>query len=125
MEKWNNLEILVVEDDEDNLEFLRCLLSKRGATVYLANTGKKALEIIMQNKGIKVVLMDIRLPDINGLETTQKIKAIKPNIPIIAQTAYALYNDKEMCLEHGCDDYVSKPIDKDVLFKKINNYIYS
>ncbi len=125
MEKWNNLEILVVEDDNDNMEFLRCLLTKMGAVVHLAKTGTKAIELIKQEKNIQVILMDIRLPDIDGLETTQKIKALKPNIPIIAQTAYALYNDREMCLTNGCDDYISKPINKDVLIKKINNYIYN
>lgn len=125
MEKWDNLEILIVEDDDDNMEFLRCLLTKNGAIVHLAKTGTRAIELVKQEKGIQVVLMDIRLPDIDGLKTTQKIKAIKPNIPVIAQTAFALYNDKEMCLANGCDDYVSKPINKDVLIKKINSYIYS
>lgn len=125
MEKWKDLSILVVEDNYDNMEFLRCLLHKHGAKVHLAKTGKEAVDLILHDKSIQIVLMDIRLPDIDGFETTQKIKAIRPDIPIIAQTAYAMYNDRELCLKNGCDDYISKPLDKDVLFQKINNYIYN
>jgi CheY-like chemotaxis protein len=68
--------------------------------------------------------MDIRLPQMDGFETTQQIKSINPNIPVIAQTAYALYNDCDICLKNGCDDYIAKPLKKDILFKKINHYIY-
>lgn len=124
MEKWNHLNILVVEDDADNLEFLRCLLSKYGADVFLAKNAKKALEYIISKPQIQIVLMDIRLPDMDGLKATQKIKAIRPDIPIIAQTAYAMYNDRDLCLANGCDDYISKPLSKDLLFDKINKYIY-
>ena len=80
---------------------------------------------VVNNDNIKIVLMDIRLPDIDGFEATKKIKKLKPNLPIIAQTAYAMYNDKEMCLQNGCDDYISKPLNKSVLFEKINNYLYN
>jgi PAS domain S-box-containing protein len=125
IEKWKGLEILVVEDDPDNLEFIKRLLTKQGANVFIAKTGTDAVNMIINNDTIKIVLMDIRLPDIDGFEATQRIKTIKPELPIIAQTAYAMYNDREMCLENGCDDYISKPLDKDVLFKKINNYIYN
>jgi len=125
IEKWHNLEILIVEDDADNLEFLKRILIKQGAKVFIAKTGTDAVNSIIKNDSIKIVLMDIRLPDIDGFEATQRIKALKPNIPIIAQTAYAMYNDKEMCLENGCDDYISKPLDKAILYEKINNYIYN
>jgi two-component system cell cycle response regulator DivK len=127
MTKLNTLEnsnILIVEDDEDNLDFLRRLLVKHGANVLLAKSGEEAIDVVKSNKQINVVLMDIRLPDMDGFETTQKIKEINPNLPIIAQTAYAMFNDKDKCLEKGCDGYVSKPIDKDILFKKIKQYIY-
>lgn len=125
IEKWKDLEILVVEDDADNLEFIKRLLAKHGAKVFVAKTGVDAVNTIINNDTIKIVLMDIRLPDIDGFEASQRIKALKPELPIIAQTAYAMYNDREMCLENGCDDYISKPLDKVVLFEKINNYIYN
>ncbi|MEA2107214.1 MAG: response regulator [Bacteroidota bacterium] len=124
LQKWDNIKILVVEDNTDNLEFLRTLLEKNGAIVLSARTGEEAVEIIKQDETIQIVLMDIQLPQMNGLETTQIIKAINPDIPVIAQTAYALYDDCDICLKNGCDDYVPKPLKKDVLFEKINHYIY-
>jgi len=125
MKSLENINILIVEDDADNLEFLRRLLHKFGANVSLAKSGEEAIEQIKENDKIKIVLMDIRLPNMNGFETTQKIKALKPTLPVIAQTAYAMYNDKELCLQNGCDDYISKPLNKDILFQKINQYIYN
>jgi len=124
VEKWEQIKILIVEDNEDNLVFLQTLLEKNGATVLTAKTGEKAVDIIQNDKTIQIVLMDIRLPQMDGFETTRKIKAINPNVPVIAQTAYALYNDYEICLKNGCDDYIAKPLKKDILFKKINHYIY-
>jgi CheY-like chemotaxis protein len=125
MKSLENVEILVVEDDEDNLEFLRRLLMKFGANVVVARTGEEAVGLVKTNEQIKIVLMDIRLPDIDGFETTQKIKKLKPKLPVIAQTAYAMYDDREICLANGCDDYISKPLDKDILFEKIIHYIYN
>jgi PAS domain S-box-containing protein len=121
---FKNVTILIVEDDLDNLEFLRQLLVKYEANVLLANSGEEALSIVKANKQIKLVLMDIRLPDMDGFETTRKIKKMCPKLPVIAQTAYAMSNDRENCLKNGCDDYVSKPLNKSILFKKINQYIY-
>jgi len=125
MKTFDELNILVVEDDKDNLDYLRRLLIKLGANVASARTGEEAIEIIKSNSQIKVVLMDIRLPDMDGFETTRVIKKLKPNLPVIAQTAYAMYNDREKCLENGCDDYISKPLNKDILIEKINQYIYN
>lgn len=125
MKTLENVYILIVEDDEDNLEFLRRLLIKFGANVVIARTGEEAINVVKSNKLIKIVLMDIRLPDIDGFETTRKIKKQNPKLPVIAVTAYAMYNDRELCLKNGCDDYISKPLDKDILLKKIIHYIYN
>ncbi|NOQ25988.1 MAG: PAS domain-containing protein [Bacteroidales bacterium] len=122
---FENTTILIVEDDLDNLEFLRQLLVKYEANVLLANSGEEAISIVKSNKQINLVLMDIRLPDMDGFETTRRIKKISPKLPVIAQTAYAMSNDRENCLKNGCDDYVSKPLNKSILFKKINQYIYN
>lgn len=125
MKTWSNLRILVVEDDADNLEFLVRLLQLNGVKVIVARTGNEAIEKIKNDSLIKIVLMDIKLPDIDGFETTRQIKLLRPNIPVIAQTAYALYEDRERCIQNGCDDYISKPLKKAVLFEIINKYIYN
>lgn len=123
MKKWDNLRILVVEDEANNLEFLTRLLQQNGANTIAVRTGTEAIEQIKNDSLIKIVLMDIKLPDIDGFETTRQIKALRPNIPVIAQTAYALYEDRELCIKNGCDDYISKPLKKTVLFELINKYI--
>ena len=69
-----------------------------------------------------MVLMDIKLPGINGLEATAEIKKFRPHLPIIAQTAYTLIGDREKALEAGCDEYISKPIDKEKLFSLIKSF---
>ncbi|MFC2104965.1 PAS domain-containing protein, partial [Bacteroidota bacterium] len=125
MKTLKNATILIVEDNEDNLEFLSRLLIRYEAKIVVAKTGEEAIEIVKSNDEINIVLMDIRLPDIDGFETTQEIKKINPKLPVIAQTAYAMFNDRELCLKNGCDDYISKPLDRDVLFQKINHYIYN
>jgi CheY-like chemotaxis protein len=72
---------------------------------------------------IDIVLMDIQMPQMNGLKATKAIKAIRSDIPVLAQTAYALDGDMEKFLNEGCDDYISKPIDSDILIGKIRNLI--
>jgi len=74
-----------------------------------------------KNPDISLVLMDIRLPDISGLDVTKKMKEARPTLPIIAQTAYALKSDKKKSLEAGCDDYISKPINYQELLRIIDN----
>ena len=67
--------------------------------------------------------MDIQLPDINGIELTKKMKAINPEVPIIAQTAFASEYDKAKCLEAGCDNYITKPIEKQAMMELIDSYL--
>jgi CheY-like chemotaxis protein len=67
--------------------------------------------------------MDLKMPVMNGLEATQKIKSKFPDLPVIAQTAYSTDDDKDLALEYGCDDFISKPIKKESLFKLINKYL--
>ncbi len=121
--KWENKSILIVEDDETSYKFLKEILKKSKIKIYHANNGKKALEICKNTNDINLILMDIQLQGLNGYEITKKIKQINPNLPIIAQTANAMDDDKRKCLDAGCDDYVSKPIDKKILLKKIQNII--
>lgn len=117
-----NVKILIVEDDEFNAEYLIEILSNSDFDITHTSYGHKAIEICTQQP-IDLVLMDIRLPDISGYEVTALIKRQKPEIKIIAQTAYATHEDKDAALEAGCDDYLSKPIKRELLLTRIKHHL--
>ena len=121
----NLVDILLVEDDLVSKEFLEALLESTHAKVFVAKSGKEAIELLNQHKTFDCVLMDIRLPDINGFDITVEFKKVNKDIPVIAQTAFAMADDKTKCKIAGCDDYISKPIDRDELFEKIDNILFS
>lgn len=123
MDKFKTARILIVEDDLDNLEYLKRLMKMKGLDVVSASSGEEAVSIVQNDKSINLVLMDILLPQMSGYEATLLIKEINPDLPVIAQTANAMHNDREKCLENGCDDYISKPINKDLLYRKIFNLL--
>ena len=79
--------------------------------------------MFQENNQVSIVLMDIQLPDTNGFVLTEKFKTYKPDVPVIAQTAYAMTNDKINAIETGCDDYISKPIDSKELLTLMNKYL--
>ena len=117
------LTILIAEDDESNFYYLYELLAELNYTILRAKNGAEAVEICKNNPTVCLVFMDIKMPVMDGFEATYEIKKIRPQIPIIAQTAFAMADDKETALSKGCDDYLSKPIDPEVLISKIKKYI--
>lgn len=104
--------ILIVEDDEINFVYLSEIFSNTSAKIIRAYTGREAIEICNENDEISFVLMDIKLPEIDGYEATKEIKKIRPQLPIIAQTAYALPHDERKAYSVGCDGYIAKPVYK-------------
>lgn len=114
-----NKTVLIVEDDIANSEFLNEILSTKNLNLLKAATGLETLELVKDNPNIDLILMDIRLPDISGLELTKQIKREYLGIKIIAQTAYASPQDIKECLEAGCDNYISKPVS----VKKMNDLL--
>jgi CheY-like chemotaxis protein len=113
--------ILIVEDEEINWLYLHEILRKSANTLN-AVTGAQAVEYINTHPEIEIVLMDIKLPDINGLELTRIIKQINSKIVVIAQTAFALSGDREKAMEAGCSDYITKPVKKEDLLNLISLY---
>jgi len=119
---WKNKSILIAEDEDGNYRFLEMSLAKTNAKLYRARNGIEAIELF-QKKDLDLILMDIKMPKMDGLEATRRIRKIDEKIPIIAQTAFAMENDQKMSIEAGCNDYLSKPIRKPKLLSVIKNYI--
>jgi PAS domain S-box-containing protein len=104
-----NLTILVAEDDTTSQIYISELLRGKCKKVFFAENGKEAVQLFSENPEIDLVLMDMKMPVMDGYKATEKIKEINPDAVVIAQTAYALSGDKEKILEAGCDDYLPKP----------------
>ena len=118
------LKILIADDDKVS-EFLIYLTVKLFASEILkAQTGAETVEICRENPDIDLILMDIRMPDLDGYDATKKIRQFNNNVVIVAQTAYGLIGDKEKALEVGCNDYLVKPINKSDLIAVIYKYFY-
>ncbi|MDF1551268.1 MAG: ATP-binding protein, partial [Bacteroidales bacterium] len=116
-------QILIAEDEEFNFLYLTELLRGLGLDILHANTGMEAIEMVIANPNISLVLMDLKMPGLNGLEATKKIKKIRPELSIIAQTAYAMVEDREKAINAGCDNYISKPINRADFLNMIRKYI--
>lgn len=114
--------ILVAEDEDINFLYAKEILERHNLKVIRAKDGNEAVKICLNDSSIDLVLMDIKMPFLNGYEATQKIKEIKPSLPIIALTAYAMDSDKDKAKEAGCDGHVSKPINTKELFSIIEMY---
>ncbi len=121
-ERWNDLRVLVAEDNEDSFLYLQILLEKRVKKLDHAIDGLQAVKMAMDND-YDLILMDIKMPEIDGLEATRHIKLKKPGVVIIAQTAYAMPEEKEQALGFGCDGYVTKPVKKELLFEIIEKKV--
>ena len=119
---WEGKTVLVAEDEEINFLFIDTILSSTNATVIHAWNGKQAVEYIEKNNAVDLILMDIKMPIMDGLTATKKIKSLHPTLPIIAQTAYTLSDDREKCKEIGCDGYLTKPIRKNELLSALMNH---
>ncbi len=120
---WQGKSILIADDELHNFIIIEKSLQKTGIKVYHAENGEQAVEIFKQHPEINVILMDIRMPEMGGLEATKYIRSVNREVPIIAFTAYALSDDEAISLEFGCDDYISKPVRPEFLIKKINEHI--
>jgi len=117
------IKILIAEDDEASIQYLTYALhSIKGEKLFAVN-GVEAVKLFSENNDIDVILMDIKMPKMDGYEATRKIREINKNVIIIAQTAYALAGDQEKAKEAGCDDYITKPLNTQNLKMKINHLL--
>lgn len=120
---WSNKTVLIAEDVNDNFLFLKTYLRKTKINVLWAKDGQEAINMCKNDESIDIVLMDNRMPFVDGYEATMEIKKLRPNLPVIAQTAYALNSDYQKVYDSGCDDYITKPILGASLLEKMAVFI--
>lgn len=124
LQDWSNRTFLIAEDDEISFKYMDLILSRRTkANILWAINGQMAVEYCQQFEHIDLVLMDIQLPVIDGIEAIRQIKAFKPSLPIIVQTANAFGEESEHCYKAGCDDFITKPVNLQQLLYKIENLL--
>ena len=120
---WSNKTILIAEDEELNYRYLQTLLSPTNANVKWVDNGQKAIDYVNKYPDVNLILMDIRMPIVNGLEATKIIKSTNHGIPIIAQTAFAQSNEKDHYINGGCDDFIPKPINSSHFMSVLEKFL--
>jgi PAS domain S-box-containing protein len=120
---WKNKTILIVEDELLNFKVIQIALHKTNIGILYARDGQEAVNIVKKNSNIDLILMDIQMPLMDGFEATEIIKKHAHTVPVIAQTAFAMNEEKEKCLRAGFDDYIIKPIDLQELMHKLSHYL--
>jgi signal transduction histidine kinase/CheY-like chemotaxis protein len=121
--KLNDLTLLVAEDDEINYLYIKEIFRGSGADVLRAVNGKEAVDICRANDKIGILLIDIKMPVMNGYEAIKQIRELRPLLPIIAQTAFALSNEMLKAFNAGSNDYISKPFKKDQLLALVTKQL--
>jgi len=121
--KGKNKTVLIAEDEDANFLLLKAILSKSNFNIIHASNGIEALELFKITPEIFLIIMDLKMPLMSGIEATKQIREINKNIPIIAQTAYAQDEDRIIALDRGCSDFIPKPIIKNDLLNIINKYL--
>lgn len=120
---WQGRTILIAEDIDFSFLYIETVLKRTGAQILWAQNGRQAVEMVRTNPAVDVVLMDIHLPVLNGYDATREIKVLRPELPVIAQTAFVLPNDVKLCYTAGCSGYLAKPIRKDLLLKTVSGFL--
>lgn len=115
--------VMIAEDDYTSYQLLLTTLKKWDIGVIRAETGIQAVEMVKANKRIKLVLMDIKMPEMDGFEATRIIKSLRSDLPVVIQTAYAFKDDNEKAFAYGCDDFITKPISTEKLFVLLERFL--
>lgn len=120
---WKGKTILIAEDMESSNYYFEAALRKTNVNILWAVNGKQAVEKVENNKDIQAVLMDINMPEMNGLEATRKIRKIRNDLPVIVQTAYVLSHEEEKSYEFGANAFMSKPIKLNDLLETLDEFL--
>lgn len=120
---WEGKTVLVVEDNETSNIYFEAALRKTKAKLLWAKNGLDAIEIVKKTEHVDLILMDINMPKMDGIEATKVIKEMRPETIIVVQTAFILSGEERLCHEAGCDEFITKPIRLKYLLATINNYL--
>lgn len=120
---WSLKTFLIGEDEMINYRLLEVMLSKTKVKLLHGKNGPQTLELFIKNPNIDLILMDIKMPEMDGSEVTKQIRQLNTSVPIIAQTAYALDEEKAKSLDAGCNAYITKPINKNDLLCLIDSFL--
>jgi PAS domain S-box-containing protein len=121
--EWKNKTVLIVEDDINNHSYMVEFLSLISVGIVHAWNGKEAIEQVKKHPEISMVLMDIKMPQMGGYEATRQIKLLRPDLPVVALTAYALNQDRKQALDAGFDNHISKPFSSNALVEMMAQYL--
>jgi PAS domain S-box-containing protein len=120
---WSDKTIVIAEDEDYSFEFIETLLKPTGIIILRAKSGDEAVSLCQSTENISMVLMDVKLPGMDGLEATRQIRKFNRNLPVVAQTAYAMSLDEDSCIKAGCNAYLAKPTSGVKLLKIIEDFI--
>ncbi|NPD86930.1 response regulator, partial [Lentimicrobium sp. L6] len=122
----SNLSVIIAEDDETSKLFFEAIFKNTFNKITYTKNGKETIDKCRENPETDLILMDIKMPGMNGYDATREIRKFNNDVVIIAQTAFGLTDDREKAIEAGCNDYISKPIQKEeleiIIMKHFKNY---
>ncbi len=121
----NKKKILIVDDERTAHQLYKIMVEDDNILFYHAYSGKEALSIAREHPDIKLILMDIKMPEMDGYEATREIRTFSQDVPIVAQTAYNLPSDIKKAKEAGCDEHLAKPVDRSTIMDMIKKYCYN
>jgi CheY-like chemotaxis protein len=121
--KFKNISVLIAEDDWSNFDYLNRILKRTGAIIFHAKNGREVLEILEKEPGIKLVLMDIKMPVMGGIEAFHELRRKDFTIPVVAQTAYAFSEEVDKIKKEGFTDYLAKPLTREKIYSTLLKHI--
>ncbi len=120
---WHDRTIMIAEDEELNFLFLKEALKPTSIVIHWAKNGHEAIDLVKKHPEIELTLMDVKMPDMDGYEATRQIKTVRPDLPIIIQTAFALSDEKAKSVKQGGDGFITKPINRQLLIRTISRFL--
>jgi two-component system CheB/CheR fusion protein len=120
---WHDRTIMIAEDEELNFLFLKEALKPTSIVIHWAKNGNEAIDLVKKHPEIELTLMDVKMPDMDGYEATRQIKTVRPDLPIIIQTAFALSDEKAKSVKQGGDGFITKPINRQLLIRTISRFL--